>query len=605
MMEDRYMYNNITKYRTDNFEWHEFGKETIVDIHGDMYYYRDLYDGRHHEIFPRAINLIKRGEIVDVYADDKVNTPKNVRTPYLMLNVTKIIVNVPSMFVSRSIGQIKTNHTINSMAQEEMEDNAQDDLNGDIEQTNEDSTNNPKEQNNATQTNTDNRESDMYETTDTDDFNGEVIDPQQATIDQIISNSKLNHYMNITQLQVDGGIVAVPSMRNEQIAIDIKERNVYYPHDDDLGVDLVYELPQTKEESIRKISYVHVYTERQNGQSVTTYDRLYMRNSENQLELIDDPTVIEDKLHLGESFTNGVLEKTFQGRQRPFVMYLPNEPTFTNPLGNSTLQGLDGKQEEVNWTLTRAAQTFERNGKPRISIPTGTMNTLKNIAANRYGDENKIDHELLEVTEIDQNTGKSMEIHQIDTSKIGDMTYVKEVTRAMLAETQTSENAVELVKHDTSNPQSGTAKFYDLIVSIIKSERIRDEYVEFLKDAIESSLWFANKKEDSVIIERPNIMLKDMLPQPKQELSTDNIAKFNAGVQSLEETVRANNPDKSEEWVQEEIQRIEDDKSNTDSMAQMNGAMNLQQFMNNRDETGTPLDENGEPVGTQTEEVEE
>lgn len=599
------MYNNITKYRTDNFEWHEFGKETIVDIHGDMYYYRDLYDGRHHEIFPRAINLIKRGEIVDVYADDKVNTPKNVRTPYLMLNVTKIIVNVPSMFVSRSIGQIKTNYTINSMAQEEMEDNAQDDLNGDIEQVNSDSTNSPNQQTNATQPITDDRDSNMYETTDTDDFNGEVIDPQQATIDQIISNSKLNHYMNITQLQVDGGIVAVPSMRNDQIAIDIKERNVYYPHDDDLGVDLVYELPQTKEESIRKISYVHVYTERQNGQSVTTYDRLYMRNSENQLELIDDPTVIEDKLHLGESFSNGVLEKTFQGRQRPFVMYLPNEPTFTNPLGNSTLQGLDGKQEEVNWTLTRAAQTFERNGKPRISIPTGTMNTLKNIAANRYGDENKIDHELLEVTEIDQNTGKSMEIHQIDTTKIGDMTYVKEVTRAMLAETQTSENAVELVKHDTSNPQSGTAKFYDLIVSIIKSERIRDEYVEFLKDAIESSLWFANKKEDSVIIERPNIMLKDMLPQPKQELSTDNIAKFNAGVQSLEETVRANNPDKSEEWVQEEIQRIEDDKSSTDSMAQMNGAMNLQQFMNNRDETGTPLDENGETVGTQTEEVEE
>jgi HPt (histidine-containing phosphotransfer) domain-containing protein len=75
-------------------------------------------------------------------------------------------------------------------------------------------------------------------------------------------------------------------------------------------------------------------------------------------------------------------------------------------------------------------------------------------------------------------------------------------------------------------------------------------------------------------------MLKDMLPQPKQELSTDNIAKFNAGVQSLEETVRANNPDKSEEWVQEEIQRIEDDKSSTDSMAQMNGAMNLQQINN-------------------------
>ena len=113
-----------------------------------------------------------------------------------------------------------------------------------------------------------------------------------------------------------------------------------------------------------------------------------------------------------------------------------------NELGNSTLKGLDGKQEEVNWTLTRTAQTFERNGKPRISIPKGTMNILKQIASDAYGDENKINHELLEVTEIDEVTGKSMEIHQIDTTKIGDMTYVKRNCACYMRQTQTSENAV-------------------------------------------------------------------------------------------------------------------------------------------------------------------
>ncbi|PTK51046.1 hypothetical protein BUZ43_00500 [Staphylococcus haemolyticus] len=582
--------NNIAKYRLNNYDWQTFGKDVIVDIHGDMYYYRNLYEGNHHEIFPRAINLINRGEIVDVYADDKINSPKNVRTPYIMLNVSKIIVDVPSMFVSRSIGQVKTNHTVNSIGQEEMKGTENNSDNTQATKNNFE-TNNTNDETNVENSTQNNAESDLFETTDTDDFNAVAQDPQQATIDQIIQNSKLNHYMNITQLQVDGGIVAVPSMRNDQISIDIKERNVYYPHDDDMGVDLVYELPQTAEEEINKISYVHVYTERQNGQSVTTYHRLYSRNKNNEMELVIEPAIIEDKLRLGERFNNGVLEKTFAGRQRLFVCYLPNNPTFMNELGNSTLKGLDGKQEEVNWTLTRTAQTFERNGKPRISIPKGTMNTLKQIAADAYGDENKINHELLEVTEIDEVTGKSMEIHQIDTTKIGDMTYVKEIVRAMLAETQTSENAVELVKRDTANSQSGTAKFYDLIVSIIKSERIRNEYVEFLKDIIESALWFANKKDGSVIIERPNIMLKDMLPQPKQELSTDNIAKYNAKVQSLEETVRANNPDKSEEWVQEEIQRIEDEKSSTDSLSLTNGAMNLQQFMNNRDENGDPIQE--------------
>lgn len=594
--------NNIAKYRLNNYDWQTFGKDVIIDIHGDMYYYRNLYEGNHHEIFPRAINLINRGEIVDVYADDKINSPKNVRTPYIMLNVSKIIVDVPSMFVSRSIGQVKTNHTVNSIGQEEMKDTEN---NTDNAQANENNfeTNNTDDETNVENSTQNNGESDLFETTDTNDFNAVAQDPQQATIDQIIQNSKLNHYMNITQLQVDGGIVAVPSMRNDQISIDIKERNVYYPHDDDMGVDLVYELPQTVEEEINKISYVHVYTERQNGQSVTTYHRLYSRNKNNEMELVIEPAIIEDKLRLGERFNNGVLEKTFAGRQRLFVCYLPNNPTFMNELGNSTLKGLDGKQEEVNWTLTRTAQTFERNGKPRISIPKGTMNTLKQIASDAYGDENKINHELLEVTEIDEVTGKSMEIHQIDTTKIGDMTYVKEIVRAMLAETQTSENAVELVKRDTANSQSGTAKFYDLIVSIIKSERIRNEYVEFLKDIIESALWFANKKDSSVIIERPNIMLKDMLPQPKQELSTDNIAKYNAKVQSLEETVRANNPDKSEEWVQEEIQRIEDEKSRTDSFSLTNGAMNLQQFMNNRDENGDPIQEETDGEETDNEDI--
>lgn len=588
--------NNIAKYRVNNFEWQVFGRETIVDIHGDMYYYRDLYEGNHHDLFPRAKNLIKRGEIIDVYADKDGNpSAKNIRTPYIMLNVAKMIVDVPAMFVSRSIGQIKTNHSATSIGQQEM--NNDNNNTDDAQQQNNNNTTNTIQNNesaqNSTQNNADNT---IYEKADTNDFNSEVQDPQQAAIDQILRNSRLNHYMNITQLQVDGGIIGVPSMRNNQISLQIKERNMYYPHDDELGADLVYEIPQTKEEEANKISYVHVYTERQNGQSVTTLDRLFLRDKNNELQLVTDAQVIEDKLHLGETFVNGVLQKTFAGRQRLFITYLPNNPTFMNELGNSTLKGLESKQEEVNWTLTRAAQTFERNGKPRISIPKGTMTTLKQLAEDKYGDENQIDHELLEVTEIDEITGKSMEIHQIDTSKIGDMTYVKEIVRAMLAETQTSENAMELVKRDTASAQSGTAKFYDLIVSIIKSERIRNEYVEFLKDIIESALWFANKKDSTVIIERPNIMLKDMLPQPKQELSVDNIAKFNAGVQSLEETVRANNPDKSEEWVREEIQRIEDEKVNTDSMSAINGAMNLQQFMNNRNADGEPLDENGDVI---------
>ncbi|MFO3693631.1 hypothetical protein [Staphylococcus felis] len=557
----------MAQYRGKNLTWQQFSKETIKSTHGDMYYYRNLYEGKHHELFPRAKELIEKGEIIDVYSNANNYTSKNVRTPYIMLNICRVIVDVPTLLVSRSIGQFKTNYSRTSdTLQRQQGSEIADDFN----------------------------DNDLIEGTKTNDVNGMVADPQQELIDQIVKNSRLNHNMNVAQLLIDGGIVAVPSIRNNQLSIEFKERNVYYPHDDGLGVDLVYELERTEEEEMNNISYVHVYTERENGQSLEMRDRLYLSNGDGKLTLVEDPEIIEEKLHV----TPQELDKVFYGRQRVLVCYLANEPTFTNRLGKSCLIGLDGKQEEVNWSLTRTAQTFERNGKPRISVTKGTMQRLQEIALNQYGDENKIDHRNLEVTEIDDETGESIVIHQIDTSKIGDMNYVKDIIRAMLAETQTSENAVEFVKRDTAHSQSGVAKFYDLMISIIKAEKIRDEYVEFLKDVIESALWIANHHDNNVIIERPNVILKNMIPQPKAELSQDSISKFNAGIQSLEEAVRESNPTKSEEWIKEEIERIQSDTNRNDTMSLDRGRQTLQNFMNNRNSFGQPLDEFGNPINT-------
>lgn len=560
----------MTEFRTQDLDWIEFHKGIITEVHGDMYYFRDLYEGKHHEIFPRAKHLIEQGEIIDVYGakDEMIN--RNVRTPYMMLNISKMIVDIPTTFAARAIGKVKTNHPPESLAQQNMEGDATDinvgtnDLNADDMQ--------------------------LIEGTETDDFNGEVVDLQQETIDQILKNSKINHTMNLNQLQIDGGLVAVPSLRNNQISIDFKERNVYFPHDDELGVDLVYQLKQTQEEEELDIQYVHVYTEREEGKSVSVSHKLYVSKASEKLELVEDPSIIEEKLHLG-----GKLTHTFTGRQRTLISYVANSPTFMNKYGNSSLKGLAGKQEEVNWAITRTAQTFERNGKPRISITRGTMTKLQNMAKQNYGDETKIDHRFLEVTEIDE-AGKSMEIHQIDTTKIGDFEYIKQIVRSMLAETQTSESAIELVKGQTANAQSGTAKFYDLMLSLIKAEKLRDDYIEFIKDAIESALWFAQQQDSKIIIERPNIMLKEMIPQPKQELSTDNIAKYNAKVQSLEETVRQNNPDKSEEWISEELERINEGVSKTDSESIDKARFTTQQFLNNRNENGEPLDEDGNVI---------
>lgn len=561
------------QFRNQDNTWVKFDKEVIKQVHDDMYYYRGLYEGRHHELFPRAINLIEQGEIIDVYSTQNEVASKNVRTPYLMINISRVIVDLPSMLVARTLNGIKTNYPSDSLAQEDMLNN--------IQQT--------------TVSTQGQQQEEFIEQTETNDFNGQTTDKQQEVIDQIKKNSNINHTMNLNQLQIDGGIVAVPMIKNGKIAIDIKERNVYYPHDDGQGIDLVYELEPTQQEEERGVRFVHVYTERESEDAIETLDRLYKSNDENNLVLVEEPEIIQEKLQIDLADTH----KVFKGRQRTFVSYLANNPTFTNKLGNSALRGISGKQEEINWTVTRTAQTFERNGKPRISIPKGTMEQLKIIAQDKYNDENKIDHRDLEVTEIDEN-GKSMEIHQIDTSKIGDMSYVKDIVRMMLAETQTSESAIELVKESSSGTQSGIAKFYDLMLSVIKSEKIRDEYVEFLQNAFESALWFANDKDNEIIIERPNIIVKDMLPKPQEEVSTENISKYNAGVQSLEETIRRINPEKSEEWVQEEIERIQSNQTQSDSMSLDLGNQSLQNFMNNRDDNGNPLDEMGNPIEQNT-----
>ncbi len=194
-------------------EWKKFDKDFIKKKHGDMYFYRDLYDGKHANIFPRAKELISKGEIIDILQYGEYNA-KNVMTPYLMLNICKIIVDTPSLLISRGIGKVKTNF--------------------------------PNKEELANDTTTE--EAKMIEGTVDNSYNSEVIDLQQETIDQIVKNSKIDHKMNITQLLVDGGIVAVPSMINGQLKLMFKERNVYYPHDDGHGYDLVYELPQTEDE---------------------------------------------------------------------------------------------------------------------------------------------------------------------------------------------------------------------------------------------------------------------------------------------------------------------------------------------------------------------
>lgn len=521
-------------------ELKSFTQEEITETHGDMFLYRDLYDGRHSKLFDRAKALIEQGEIIDriEYGDVKA---QNVQTPYIVVNISKMIVDIPTLFITRSMGKLQTNYPIN-----EIEDD--DDFN---------------------------TEDNHIEGTQDDSLNGELFDLQQETLDQIEVNSNFNkhHGMNIKQWQIDGGIVAVPEVINGQVKLSFKERNVYYELEDGKTYQLRYIVERGDDK------YVHVHEEVEGEDKLTGSHTVYHMDDNGDLQLVEDEEIIFDITKLERDQRNYVLK----GRKRTLFVYLPYSPTFMNRYGRSVLMGQEGKQDEVNWTMTRTAQIFERNGKPRISVSKEVMERLIAVSMQRYGVEDKFDHRDLEVTTIDE-FGKSLEIHQIDISKIGDITYVKDVIKMMLMETQTSEKAIDFFTSEGAQAQSGTAKFYDLFLSIMKAEQMRDEYIEFIQQGVENCMWLLNLDNKDIIIEKPIIVQRDMMPVTSKETSTLNNQSYAAGTQSLEQTVRNNNPDKSEEWIMEEVEKIEAERTSQDSMSLLRGNMTGLNFNDNKED---------------------
>lgn len=530
-------------------ELKSFTQEEITETHGDMFLYRDLYDGRHSKLFDRAKALIEQGEIIDriEYGDVKA---QNVQTPYIVVNISKMIVDIPTLFITRSMGKLQTNYPINEIEDDE-------DFN---------------------------TEDNHIEGTKDDSLNGELFDLQQETLDQIEVNSNFSkhHGMNIKQWQIDGGIVAVPEVINGQVKLSFKERNVYYELEDGKTYQLRYIVERDDDK------YVHVHEEVEGENELTGSHTVYHMDNNGDLQIVDDEEIIFDITKLEKDQRNYVLK----GRKRTLFVYLPYSPTFMNRYGRSVLMGQEGKQDEVNWTMTRTAQIFERNGKPRISVSKEVMERLIDVSRQRYGVEDKFDHRDLEVTTIDED-GQSLQIHQIDISKIGDITYVKDVVKMMLMETQTSEKAIDFFTSEGAQAQSGTAKFYDLFLSIMKAEQMRDEYIEFIQQGVENCLWLLNLDNKDLIIEKPIVVQKDMMPVTSKETSTLNNQSYAAGTQSLEQTVRNNNPDKSEEWIMEEVEKIEAERTSQDSMSLLRGNMTGLNFNDNKEdeEETNPVDE--------------
>jgi hypothetical protein len=522
-------------------EWNEWSDKFIEENHGAISFYRDLYYGNHGKLFERAKELIKNGELVDnLFNGVSKNVHGNVRTPYIVANACKIICKVPAAMVSRAIG---------SMSLQEDQEFQDEEAAAPIE---------------GTETNT------IY------------LSDILEDIERASGFNRGAHFSNVLQQQIDGGLVGVPVVDDNGVRIDFKKREVYYPHEDDLGCDVAF--TRTLENLDGEMEdFVHIHRQRVEDNTLKTWEILKRRN-DTLLEEVEE----EEAKQILEIDS---LENEYPDRNRPFIAYWANEQTFDFPLGMSALYGQDGKQDEINWTLTQAGITFQRNGKPRLAVSKQVMNALQQAALDKFNDETLIDHRDLEIVTIDEN-GKSIEVIQIDVTKIGDIKWVKDLMKMMFIETETSEKAVDFYLQEGGSPaQSGVAKFYDLLTSIIKAERLVGEYVDFLQELVENCFWLMSKQPeyDTIEVVRPIVQVKDMIPTAlKERIETEKLGK-DAGLRSTERSLKAINEHDSDTAIEQELTAIEEGQAGVNSASASPLALNsIQSMLDNRQQGSQP-----------------
>lgn len=542
------------KYKT-------FDETFTNQYHEKLDYYRKLYQGKHSEIFGRAEKLIKNGEIIDNLLTGNGNNRSPevafVQTPYIVANICKLIPEIPAMLISRSLGKFTSSLKVD------------------------------EQQNAAINTET----SEAIDGPNDSTFNGKVVDLQNELIQQIVKNSNLTfeHHSNIVQHQVDGGLVGVPFDDERGIRIEFMARDVYYPHEDGLGADLTFVRKLGLETDEELSEYLYTYRERQEEGGVRTQHIL--RGYGEGGNINEDLPPEQAAPLLGKKVED--LNDFYAGKVGTFIKYWANEKTFMDPLGVSVLRNQEGRQDEINWRLTRTAAIFERNGKPRLAISKEVARKLQEKMVKTYGKtfEHKFDSRDLEIVSMDDN-GRSIEVIQIDVKNIGDITWIKDLIKLMLIETKTSEKAIDFyMDNGNGAAQSGVAKFYDLFLSLMKAEHLQKEYIHFLKELFRDALWLKFQSDDNVKIEEPEVQLLGMLPVQRKELVEENMMALGAGksAQSLETTIRRNNPTASEDWILDELERIEAEAASTDSTSIAAGArQTLSNFLDNPDERPTP-----------------
>lgn len=377
--------------------------------------------------------------------------------------------------------------------------------------------------------------------------------PELEFVSSVVTTSKPNEkiWAAVVQVQVDG-MVAYRVRRDESGAIWFEWilGDRYFPHEDDRGADIAW--IEEWGDHQRKDRFLRVERQRLNANGLTIQQLVYRMEGDNVIEQIDIRQYATDHdLDIPE-------DAELSGVKELLCGAVTNEETLTHPRGRSALRNIDGLQEEINWTITRDSIVFEKHGKPKLAIPRGLWDTVASQNQRDYGGR-FVRNADLEVVSYDEKTGATPQYITWDAKTQQSFEHVTRLIKYMLAISKTSPQAAGL---EDGKGDSGVALLYLWIQSVIKAEAIRSKFDAALKDAIRKCMILENTLGGaSLKVANPVVEWGELLPKANSEKDTEEIEKYSGGVQSLETTVRRMHPDWSEEAIELEIQKIQDEQA--------------------------------------------
>lgn len=462
-----------------------------------MQYYRDLYEGNHENIFPRAQELAKQS--LQISKQPKVIKARRryfkphrpvqeaAQYHYVVVNFASVIAELPADLLNRSLGNVSAD-----------------------------------------------TESDK----DLLEF-----------VPDVVKTSKLKQkiWAAIVQHQVDGGIAYRIRRDAKGTYFEWKTADLFFEHEDGLGADI----PWIEQKGDKK--YLRVERQRLEEDGLQIKQLVFLFDGDTVSEELN----IQEYASLYE--LNIPEDQELKGVEELLCGYLPNDETLLNERGRSGLRNIDNIQEEINWTITRDSIVFEKHGKPKLAIPKGLWDSVANQNKKYYGGP-FVRNADLEVVSYNENNGAVPLYITWDAKIDQSFKHVERLIEQMMTVSKTSPQAAG-IKEGSGNSTGIALLYLwiqSVIKAEAIRDKFDPTIKDAIRKCtiLENALGGT-----SYPVADPVIEWGDMLPKAESERDNEEADKYDKGVQSLEATIRNIHPDWTEKAITAEVEKIQEENA--------------------------------------------